>query len=186
MLHVEEKVAIKIIKAKSNQNKHIVAPPQCQVERHLSNSEEEYEHIDFFTRRIPDQWSEVKGKDTKIASETIMAKSALQNYRNNTTTQPIEEKENARNATRVRFDVPRNNNRMQSKWCPIKRIRHEAPRNNNKMQSKWRRKLANRTTLKSERGKQINLLLQTEEIARLAATAAIEKKDKKKNYIYVQ
>ena len=49
---------------------------------------------------------------------------------------------------------------MQSKWCPIKRIRHEVPRNDNKMQSKWKRKVANRTILKSERKKQTNKLAQ--------------------------
>ena len=74
MLHVEEKVAIKVIKANSNQNKHIVAPPQCQVERHLSNSEEEFEHVDFRMRRTPDPWNEVREKDTKTANKTIIAK----------------------------------------------------------------------------------------------------------------
>ena len=143
MLHVEEKVAIKIIEANLNQNKHIVAPPRCQVERHLSNLEEEYEHIDFHTRRVLDPWNEVRGKYAKTADATIMAKSALRNYRNDTTTLPIVERENVYNAARVRFNIPHNNNRMQSKWCSINRIRHEAPRNNNKLQSKWKRKVAN-------------------------------------------
>ena len=159
MLHVEEKVAIKIIKANLNQNKHIVAPPQCQVERHLSNSEEEFEHVDFRMRRTPDPWSEVGGKHAKTADETIMAKSAMRNYRNDTTTLPAEEKENVCNAKRVRFNMPYNNNRMQSKWCPIKRIRHEAPRTNNKLQSKWKRKVANRNESKIERNKQTNMLM---------------------------
>ena len=95
MFNVEEKVA------NSNQNKHIVAPPQCQVERHLSHSEEEFEHVDFRMRRVPDSWNKVRGKDDKTADKTIVAKSALRNYRNNTTTLPIEEKENFCNTVQV-------------------------------------------------------------------------------------
>ena len=156
MLHVEEKLAIKIIEANSNQNKHIVAPPRCQVERHLSNLEDAYEHVDFPMRRVPGPWSESNSKTTKTVNASIMAKSALRNYRNDSTKQPLEEKENVRNVKRVQFNEPQNNNKMQSKWCPIKRIRHEAPRNDNKMQSKWKRKVPNRKILKSERTKQTN------------------------------
>ena len=53
MLHLEEEVAIKIIKANSNENIHIVALPRCEVESHLSNLEEEYKHVDFCMRRVP-------------------------------------------------------------------------------------------------------------------------------------
>ena len=112
MLNVDEKVAVKIIKANSNKNKHIVAPLQCQVKRHMSTLEEEYEHINVCTRRIPVPWSEVNVSDTKTASETIMAKSALRNYRKDSTKQRTEVKENICTVTQVRFNMPQKNNKM--------------------------------------------------------------------------
>ena len=80
MLHVEEKVAINLIKANSNQNKHIAAPPQCQVERHTSNLEDEYKLVDLRVRGEPVPWNEVKSSNRKTPSKPIMAESTLQNY----------------------------------------------------------------------------------------------------------
>ena len=112
MLNVEEKVAVNVVKVNSNQNKHIVAPPQCQVKRHMSNLEDEYELVDFRVRSEPVPWNEVKSSDRKTLSKPIMAKSALRNYQEDTTKHPAEEK--VCNVTQVRFNVPKNNNKMQS------------------------------------------------------------------------
>ena len=75
MLHTEEKVAIKVIKANSNQRQHIVAPLQYQVERHTVKKEEEYELVDFRLRREPIPWKEVRSTKGKTASAPIIAKS---------------------------------------------------------------------------------------------------------------
>ena len=56
VLDTEEKVAIKIIQTKSNPKEHMVAPLQCQVERHMSKKEKEYELIDFRLRSEPIPW----------------------------------------------------------------------------------------------------------------------------------
>ena len=54
MLDKDEKVAVKIVEAKSNPKQHMITRSQCQVERHMNKDEEEkYELINLCTRREP-------------------------------------------------------------------------------------------------------------------------------------
>ena len=84
MLDKEDKVAIRIVKEKLNQKHHIVAPPQCQVERHMSKKEEEYKLVDFRSRREPIPWTEARRTEGKTASAPIMAKSTIKIHFNGT------------------------------------------------------------------------------------------------------
>ena len=83
-------------------------------------------------RRTPDPWYEVRGKDAKTAYTTILVKNAAQNYRNDTTTPPKNEKENVCNAKRVRFNVPHQTNKPQSKWRSKVANRNESKIKQNK------------------------------------------------------
>ena len=76
----------------------------------MSKKEEEYELVDFRLGREPMPWKEVRSNEGETANAPIMKKSAIKIHFDDTTKLPINKK--VCNITRVRMNVPRNNNKM--------------------------------------------------------------------------